>query len=95
MEKDLTVFSVHRKLILLAKTCLDSFKDLDELNQERKTKLREVLKDFPECEGELSRVLDLYEPVSLGFLERSRKKILDKANELSREFETDFNKGIR
>jgi hypothetical protein len=95
MEKDLTVFSVHRKLILLAKTCLDSFRDLDELNQERKEKLKRILEDFPECEKEISDVLDLYEPVSVGFLERSRKKILDKANELSREFETDFNKGIR
>ena len=93
MEKDWRVFTAHRKLILLAKFFLDFLTDLDEDNFDRKSKLKEVLKDFPESATAINRVLDLYDPLNEEFMDRSRKRVLDKANELSREFEADFNRG--
>lgn len=95
MEKNITVFSVHRKLILLAKFCLDLLSDLKEDNEDRKGRLEEVLKKFPDSEKLITEIINLYDPLSDEFLNRGRKRILDKANELSREFESDFNKGIR
>lgn len=93
MEKDWRVFTAHRKIILLAKFCLDILEDLDEDNYERKSKLRSVLEEFPESADVVNKIIELYDPISEDFLVRSRKRVLDKANELSREFESEFNKG--
>lgn len=93
-DKDLTVFSVHRKLIGLAKHVLEIFDDLEKVNSNRKEKLDNVLNELPDSLQVVSEIVDLYDPIDENFLAMSRKKVLDKANELSREFETE-SKGKR
>lgn len=86
MEKDWRVFSAHRKLILLAKYVLDLLEDLEDSNKDRRQKLELALEQSSDKEL-LSAIVDLYDPLSDSFFNQSRKRVLDKANELSREFE--------
>ena len=93
MEKDWRVFAAHRKLIVLAKFFLDFLTDLNEDNVNRKSRFKDVLEDFPESAHAINTVLELYDPLNEEFMIRSRKRVLDKANELSREFEIDLSRG--